>query len=80
MSRVKWQDVKERVGIMRLRGPEIYCAVDSPGDGITRFKFDVHPIFAYHEQDGIAVVLGAKQAMLWLDGYGGGYQQAKKEE
>jgi hypothetical protein len=76
--RVKREDVLKRVVAIRIKGPSLYCFVDD-GAGITRFKFDVHPIFSFHEEGGIAVAFGAKQAMLWLDGFEAGVTAERTE-
>lgn len=87
MSRAKRADV-----IKKAESLGLCCDYYNPGDGLTRYRFfgqvrlslgmgqSIAEKPDYFSGSGLGTVLGAKQAMLWLDGFEAGYKQGKEEK
>jgi hypothetical protein len=57
--------------------PCLTVTENSPGDGVTRYKFHYDPnkkINNYFQEEGLFVALGLKEARAFLKGYIAGYK------
>ena len=72
MSRVKRQEVEEKANELGL-----FVSPWNPGDGLTRYRFYPVKVNPY-SMDPLGVALGAKQAMIWLDGFEAGYKSGQE--
>lgn len=72
MARVKHQEIMDKAHAMRIMCRDVYVDYYRPGDGVTRYRFFDKPL-DYFAGSGLATVLGAKEAMAWLDGFEAGH-------